>query len=318
MVTRGTHISGSSQRRVPIIDLLQLRYAISAADHGSFRRAADALRLKQSTLSRGVRRLEDIVGLVMFRRSSGGVRMTAEGRDFLRAARTILEQLDALVVAARNTGRGEAGRLAIGFYTSLTAGNFRATLVELGQRFPSMDLDLIEGSRTRLITSLRSGILDVAIVTTGEPIVGCAAMPLWSERVVVALPLEHRLAGNSSLYWTDLKDQTLLLSQRDPGPELRDLLIGKLASPRDRPRILDYDVSGGSLRNLVAADFGVGLTTEASVGVFPGVTYQEVRDGSGPLWIGYSAYWSANNDNPALTSFLHLLTERYPLPARGT
>jgi DNA-binding transcriptional LysR family regulator len=318
MARHGTSVDTASQGQVPTIELLQLRYAVSAADHGSFRRAAIALRLRQSTLSRRVRRLEETVGLVVFDRSSGGVRVTPAGRNFLRTARSILEQIDALVTTAHNTGRGEAGRLAIGFYTSLSAGNFRATLVELTQRFPLMELDLIEGSRARIVTALRSSILDAAVITTGEPIVGCAAMPLWSERIVAALPLDHRLASNTTLYWTDLRDQTLLLSQRDPGPELRDLVIGKLASPRDRPKIVSYDVSGESLRNLVAAGFGVSLTTEASVGAFPGVTYREVRDGTGPVWVGYSAHWRASNDNPALTSFLQLLAERYPLPANGT
>lgn len=318
MVRRGTSVDTFSPGHVPTVELLQLRCAVSAADHGSFRRAATALRLRQSTLSRRMRRLEDTVGLVVFERSSGGVRVTPAGSQFLRTARSILEQIDALVTTAHHTGRGETGRLSIGFYTSLSAGNSRATLIELVQRFPLMDVDLIESSRTRLVTALRTGTLDVAVVTAGEPIAGCTAMPLWSERIVVALPVDHRLASNTTLYWTDLKDQTLLLSQRDPGPELRDVLIGKLASPRDRPKIIYHDVSGGSLRDLVAAGFGVSLATEASVGAFPGVVYREVRDGTGPVWVGYSAHWRASNDNPALTSFLQLLAERYPLPARGS
>lgn len=318
MVSSRKLTDASSGRRTSTIDLLHLRYAVSAADHGSFRRAASALRLRQSTLSRCVRKLEETVGLVVFERSSGGVRVTPAGRNFLRSAQSILEQIEVLATTAYRAGRGEAGRLAVGFYTSLSAGNLRATLVELAQRFPSIELDLREGSRARLVTALKGGALDVAITTTTEPIVGCAAMPLWSERVVVALPDGHRLANSVAPYWTDLKDQTLLLSQRDPGPELRDLLIRKLASPKDRPKIVFYDVSGGSLRNLVAAGFGVSLTTEASIGTFPDVVFREMRDGTGPAWIGYSAHWRTSNENPAVTSFLQLLAERYPLPAKGT
>ena len=117
--------------RSSAITLQHLRYAIIAADHGSFRRAADAMLLRQSTLSRCIRQLEESVGMAVFERSSGGVRATPAGRDFLRVARSILEQLDALLATAHSTGRGEAGRLAIGFYTSLSAGNFRASLMDL-------------------------------------------------------------------------------------------------------------------------------------------------------------------------------------------
>src|SRR6185437_491508 len=110
------------------VDLLHLRYAVAAADHGSFRRAAEALQMRQSKLSRCIRQLEERIEMTVFERSSGGVRATQAGRDFLRMARSILEQMDTLLASAHSTGRGEAGRLAIGFYTSLSAGNLRATL----------------------------------------------------------------------------------------------------------------------------------------------------------------------------------------------
>ena len=95
-----------------------LRYAVISAEHGSFRRAAETLLMRQSTLSRCIRQLEESIGVTVFERSSGGVCATSAGRDFLRAARSILEQMDALVTSAKSNGRGEAGRLSVGFYTS--------------------------------------------------------------------------------------------------------------------------------------------------------------------------------------------------------
>jgi len=54
---------------------------------------------------------------------SAGVTTTPSGRNFLRHARPILEQIDSLVVTAHRTSQGEAGQLSIGFYTSPSAGN---------------------------------------------------------------------------------------------------------------------------------------------------------------------------------------------------
>ena len=116
--------------RMLAIDLQHLRYAVVARDQGSFRRAAESLLVQQSTLSRCISQLEHSIGMTIFERSSSGVRATDAGRDFLHVARSILEQVDSLVTRAHRTGRGEAGRLTIGFYTSLTAGNLRATLVD--------------------------------------------------------------------------------------------------------------------------------------------------------------------------------------------
>ena len=55
------------------------------------------------------------------------------------------------------------------------------------------------------------------------------SMSLWSERILVVLPDGHRLAANEIVHWTDLKGEALLLSRRDPGHEIHDLVVGKLA-----------------------------------------------------------------------------------------
>jgi DNA-binding transcriptional LysR family regulator len=140
-------------------------------------------------------------------------------------------------------------------------------------------------------------------------------MPLWSERVMVTLPQDHPLAARDTIYWTDLRNETLLLGQYDPGRELEDLLMAKLVSPADRPKLERHDVSRGIIKSLVSVGFGVSLVAESDIGAsFSGLVYREIRDGTGPSRIGYSAYWNENNDNPALANFLKLLGERYPLP----
>jgi DNA-binding transcriptional LysR family regulator len=61
-----------------------LFYAIAAADHGSFRAAAETLMIQQTTLSRCIRQLEHTIGTPVFDRYSGGVRETRFGQRFLR------------------------------------------------------------------------------------------------------------------------------------------------------------------------------------------------------------------------------------------
>ena len=94
------------------VELVHLRYAIAAAGHGSFRRAAEALLLQQTKLSRCIHQLEERIEMIVFERSNGGVRATEAGRAFLRMARSILEQMDTLMATAHSAGRGETGRLA--------------------------------------------------------------------------------------------------------------------------------------------------------------------------------------------------------------
>jgi DNA-binding transcriptional LysR family regulator len=298
------------------VEFCQLQHAVAAADHGSFRRAAEALSIRQSTLSRSIQLLEHSFGIVVFVRSSGGVRATPAGRHFLRAARSILDQMDTLATTTKASGRGEAGRVGIGFCTSLTAGSLRATILDYKQRFPKIELATMERSRTRLATALRNGAIDVHITTGEIPLVSCRTSPLWSERIMAALPHDHPLAAREIIYWTDLKNETVLLSQYDPGRELENRLNAKVIAAAERPRIERHDVSRGVIKSLISMGQGISLMLESDVGAnFAGLVYRELRDGMGPTRIGFSAVWYEDNDNPALTNFLKLLTERYPLPA---
>ena len=86
-------------------------------------------------------------------RSVAWVRATQSSRQFLHSARSILEQVEALAARTQSTGRGEAGRLAVGFYTSLAVGNLRATLIDVSQRFAQLELEMFESSRARLVTA---------------------------------------------------------------------------------------------------------------------------------------------------------------------
>ena len=89
-----------------MIDVHLLRYALAAAETGSFSRAADRFRVKQSTLSKRVRHLELRLGLNLFDRSTQGVAPTAVGLRFLARARSILLDLEALSEESRAMAMG--------------------------------------------------------------------------------------------------------------------------------------------------------------------------------------------------------------------
>lgn len=303
------------QNRISAINLPQLRCAVVAADEGSFRRAAEVLLVQQSTLSRGIRQLEHLIGITIFDRSTGGVTATPSGRNFLRHARSILEQIDSMIITAHRTSLGEAGRLSIGFYTSFSAGTLRTTLQDFRQRFPDVKFDMVEKPRTGLMSALRSGALDAAIVT-GDSVRGdSGTLPIWSERILLGLPEGHPLSGQETIYWTHLVGETVLLSQCGQGRELEELLISKFVSSEDRPRIERHEVNPSIIKSLVGVVPGVTLILESDMGAkISGLVYREIRDSNGSSRIGYSVCWREDNENPALANFLNLLRERYPSP----
>ena len=95
-------------------DIRQLRYALAAANHGSFYRAARALDIEQSTLSRNIMKLERSIGTPIFKRSRAGVTVTLAGGAFIRGAKPMVASADKLIALMRAAGQGRAGGLSLG------------------------------------------------------------------------------------------------------------------------------------------------------------------------------------------------------------
>jgi len=300
------------------IELKQLRHAVTAADYGSFRKASEALNVQQSSLSRSIRQLEHATSSIIFDRSPGGVVLSVAGKKVIAIARTILDQLDMMSFPNVGDASGRGSKLCIGFCTSLSTGALRAALVDFRKDYPEVQVKALERSRTQLSTALQNGTIDV-IISTGNLSTGApsSSQVLWSERVLLAVPTDHALAKQQPVYWTDLRNQKLLMSLYDPYWELEQLLVSKLVSAEDRPTIEHHDVSRGVLKSLVSMKLGLGLMLESDIGIsFPEIVYRELHDGAGASRVGFSVFWDATNENPALTNFLKLLSTRYPfLPA---
>lgn len=294
------------------VELKELRWAIIASQYRSLRQAAEALNVRQSTLSRCLRDLEHGLGAKLFQRTNGGTRPTIEGQEFLESARRVVDEADAITTRFKTRSRGESGRLTIGVHASLSAGNLRATLLDYRQRFPDVHMHLVDGSSDHLISDLAGSAIDIAFVAEMDPRWSDRSLWVWSERVVVALPENHLLTSRDLIRWGDLKRESLLLPQRGPGPEFLQLLISKVGCSNPC-RLLRHDVALDRLLTLVGAGWGILLALEGATGVaYPGVTFREVYDSDGPTRLAFRAYWRHANCNPSLRLFADLLRERYP------
>lgn len=299
-----------------MIEPRQLRYLIAAAEAGSFSRAARELNIKQSTLSRHISYIEKRLGLCLFDRSSRGVRLTLEGNHYLQASRRILADLAGLNSWVRSRAMGASGELTIGFHTSLSAGNLRATLTAFSQRYPEIRIRAREHDRSDLRRGLETGLVDIAVIIGEQHYGGLASRPLWSERLLVALPAGHRLANTERIGWADLAGDTFLVTSRDPGPETRNFLLSRIGTPSSHVRIEENDVSRETLLCLVSLGRHAAVVAESSIGIqMAGITLREVHENGAHARIGFSGYWTPENPNRVLKRFLDFVAARYSLPS---
>src|SRR5260370_27040930 len=148
-----------------MIELRLLRYFVAVAEPEDVGRAADRMNTSQSSLSRQIRQLEDLLGLVLFERERRRIRTTRTGRWFLGEARDLLSHADRLARDADRYGRGEIGRVSIGFVQSVM---WSSVLPAALRRFPvvrpGVSIELHNMSSTWQIDAMRRRELDVGFV----------------------------------------------------------------------------------------------------------------------------------------------------------
>lgn len=280
-----------------------LRYAVAASEHGSFRRAARALKIQESAVSRRIRDLEDEIGAALFIRHSGGVILTHAGKKFLRRTRQALDQISHATTDAGTIGRGEEGVVKLGIFSSLASGFLAQLLHSFVARHADVRIDIIEGAPSDHISAVQQHRLDVAFVTGCPALDDCDVAQFWSEQVYVVLPMAHPLAKQSLISWCDLHDQNFVVSKADPGPEIYDYLVKNLADLGVHPMIERCSVGRDNLMQIVSFERGLTLTSEATTATqFPGVVYRPLEGEVLP----FCAVWSPKNDNPAFRRLLSL------------
>ncbi|MGE0294252.1 MAG: LysR substrate-binding domain-containing protein [Hyphomonadaceae bacterium] len=284
-----------------MIEVRQLRYFLAASEHGSFRKAAAALGIQESAVSRRVRDLEDNLGASLFQRHNGGVRLTQAGQQFVRHARKALRQIGQGASDVAAIGRSESGRVKIGIFSSLASG-FLADLVKaFDKRHAQVRIEFIDGDPADHVSAVRQLRLDVAFITGTNSWSDCETEQLWTERVAAVLPCDHALCGKQEVDWQDLAGEKFVVSEGAPGPEIHDYLVQRLAALGYHPDIHAQHVGRDNLLSLVAVGRGLTVVSEAAtVARIPGIEYRLIANEVLP----FCAVWSSKNDNPACRRLL--------------
>ncbi len=194
-----------------------------------------------------------------------------------------------------------------------SGGACRAGILWLQIEQTAMQFDGVEAGPEKLLHSLQSRMIDVAVAPAGLEDSGVLSRPLWSERLMVVLLGDNRLTGNERIYWQDLRREVFVVPSGGLGPILGNLLSARLTEQGYRPNIIYQDTSLESVLAMITAKRFVTIATEASQGVtWPDLHFREIYDPNGPARLEYALYWREENENPALKRFFKLIEERYP------
>ena len=253
--------------------LRQLTYLKLLVEQGSFSRAADAAHVTQPTLTAGIQELEKLLGVSMVDRSRGGVILTAAGEEAVRRAGAILVQAADLVQAAQGADQPLSGRFRLGVIPTVAPFMLPWALPLLRAQFPKLKLYLREDMTSRLVTALKSGALDAALIARPYDMTGLEFAHVDDDELLAAFPANHPLTASAKVSPKRMEEDDLILLE--DGHCLRDHVLSACGLPP--PRI---DGEGGgfaatSLQTLVQmVGSGLGVSFLPAMAVRSGLADQ--------------------------------------------
>jgi len=250
------------------MNLRDLNYLCALAQHQHFGRAAASCFISQPTLSTQIRKLETELGVALVERTSRKVLLTAAGQEMATRARRIMAEIEQMKETARRSRNPEAGSVRLGLFPTLAAYLLPHVVPVISQRFPQLELRLVEEKSDRLVAQLHDGQLDAAVLALPLHEEQLHCQFLFEEPFVLAVPQQHPLAQHNYLAMEALAGQQLLLLQ--DGHCLRDqaLAVCQLANAQETGGFQATSLE--TLRQMVAA--GVGITLLPLLAVQPPVT----------------------------------------------
>jgi DNA-binding transcriptional LysR family regulator len=188
------------------MELRTLGYFVAVAETGSVSAAADVVHVTQPAISRQLRQLEHELGIELFARSAGRLRLSAAGRQFLPHAQDILRRADGARDAARSYAAGRLERLTIAAPTTTLTDVIAPFLATLGPDDPMPTV--FESGPREAYDALQHGA-DLAIVTEPprSPLesAALAVLPVWAY-----VRADHPWHNRASVRLRELVDETIL------------------------------------------------------------------------------------------------------------
>ncbi|OII09285.1 LysR family transcriptional regulator [Curtobacterium sp. MCBA15_009] len=248
----------------PDVDLRQLRAFLAVADELHFGRAADRLHVAQPALSQQIRRTERALGVDLFVRTSRSVALTAAGRVLHGRARSLVEQARRDLDETVRVGRGEAGRLDLGFVVSALPLGPIERVQAFRARYPSVRVELTEGYSSTLLARIVRGELDLAVVRDADPDPAVRLLPFRTEAFLAAVPRDHRLAGRTAIRGTELVDDPFVFFPAAAGSLATERNLAPVTAGGRRPVVVQEATTWATVLHLVGAGLGVTVLPESA------------------------------------------------------
>jgi DNA-binding transcriptional LysR family regulator len=241
------------------MQLRTLRAFVEVVRQGGFSQAAKVVFATQSTVSKAVRQLEDEIGVPLLDRIGHRSVLTVAGEVVFRRALKILVEHDDLAAELSELQGLRRGALRLGL-PALSSNTFAPLFAVYRERYPGIDIRLVEHGSGRLEEILRAGEIDVA----------ASLLPVsddfeWQEvqreRLMVLVSVGHTLARQPQVDLAGLRNEQFLLFE--PGFALNRLILDACQKRGFEPTVAARSSQVDFIVELVATGLGIAFLPQS-------------------------------------------------------
>lgn len=244
--------------------LQQLLYIVETANEGSFYKAAEKCFVTQPTLSIQVKKLEDEIGIVIFKRTSKPLKINEQGEMIIAKARAILDDMNTLENFAKKEHLSIDGDFKIGIIPTLATFILPIFIKNFSKNYPDTKFNIQEMHTKNLIKSLQSEEIDIGILVTPLNEKKLREIPLFNERFLVYTSKSHQLYSKNRIRLNDLTENGLLILEEGHCFRNQTLEICRLSKLKDN-KITYQSGSIETLMRIVDLNYAYTLVPELSV-----------------------------------------------------
>jgi LysR family hydrogen peroxide-inducible transcriptional activator len=238
--------------------ITQLHYVLAIAEQKNFTKAAEKCFVTQPTLSTQIQKLEDELDILIFDRSKKPIELTDVGKKIVIQAKNIVNESDRIQDIVDQQKGFIGGEFKMGIIPTVMPTLLPMFLRAFVKKYPKVKLKIEELTTEDIITKIKDGHLDAAIVSTPLEIDSIKERVLFYEPFVAYIPNNHRLSDKKKIDVSDLEIDDMLLLE--DGHCFRDGVIN-LCKTFKKQSDDSFQLESGSIETLVKlSNEGLGMT----------------------------------------------------------
>ena len=194
----------------PYYDVFDVRALCELANKGSFNRAAEALFVTPSALSRRIAKLEAAIGGQIVKRTTRAMELTEIGERLISKAQPLLYALDDAMEDASRLARGLESQVTLGCVATVAFSLIPAAIAAFKRDFPSVRINLRDGEGASITSAVLTHEVDLAVSTVVDKKDGLISELIKNDPIVLACPKGHPLAESVEVTWEEVRSYRLL------------------------------------------------------------------------------------------------------------